>query len=250
MFISVVLFLFTYIVIANLNTSSALPTFAKMWDALVKVCTPQGYNQEVWLYKDFIATYTRLAIAMSCGCLIGVLLGLLMGCFEIIDAFLYPILGCLLSYLPSSAIIAVLAVFFSTNENLFLVLLILSISPPLACKLSIAIKNDVSIERIDKAYTLGASHIEVVWDIVLRQILPKIIDNVRLQVGSAFVAVIAAELLVGSVGFGYRLRIQSRQLNWDVVYVYLIILAISGFLIDLCLIKLRKFSCPWFEKLK
>ncbi len=250
MIFSVGLCIVGYSLLSELTTTQALPSLMDIGRAAIRVCMPQGFKQEIWLLEDCSATYYRILISMLWGCSIGLVLGLLMGCFEIIDALLYPILGCFLAYIPSSAIVAVLAILFSTSENLFTILLILSIAPQLACKIAIVIRNDVTIERVDKTYTLGASNVEVVYDFVLQQILPKIIDNIRLQVSYAFIAVIAAELMIGSVGFGYRLRLQSRNGNWDVVYVYLIFLAMSGFIIDMALIQFRKLSCNWFEKIK
>lgn len=250
MLTSAVLCVVAYDLLAIYTTTSALPSFKEMGEALIKVTTPQGYYGNIWLWEDLKATYGRLLFAMTLGSIIGVVLGVLMGCFEWIEAFLYPVLGVFLAYVPSTALIPVLAVFCGTSENLFLVLLSLSIAPALACRLALAIKHDLAIERIDKTYTLGASHAEVVWNVVIRQILPRIIDNIRQQLGPAVVAVFAAELFIASVGFGYRIRIQSRQLHWAVVYVYMGILTINGFLLDNGFIQLRKRLCVWFEKRK
>ena len=53
--------------------------------------------------------------------------------------------------------------------------------------------------------------------------------------------------MVTDVGFGYRLRIQTRLLDMSVVYVYLALLGVAGYLIDYALIQLRRRCCPWFE---
>jgi len=84
--------------------------------------------------------------------------------------------------------------------------------------------------------------VEVLW----RQILPRVIEAVRLQIGPAMVFLIAAEYVVGDVGIGYRIRIQSRILNMDVVYIYLLLLGVSGLAFDACLTFLRRKCCPWF----
>ena len=108
--------------------------------------------------------------------------------------------------------------------------------------------QDIPDELIDKAYTLGASHVHVVWRTMVPQVIPKIIDAIRLQIGPAFVFLIAAEMVVGDVGFGYRIRLQSRLLNMNVVYVYIVILTAAGFLMDYLLLRLQRWWCPWFEE--
>jgi ABC-type nitrate/sulfonate/bicarbonate transport system permease component len=122
----------------------------------------------------------------------------------------------------------------------------LGIAPALAQTVHQAAKKDVSDHAIFKAYTLGASHVEAIWNVICRQILPRVIENVRLQVGAAMVFLIAAEMLVADVGFGYRLRLQGRLLNMNVVYSYLIVLGTAGLLIDWSLSTLRRRLCPWF----
>ncbi len=116
--------------------------------------------------------------------------------------------------------------------------------PSLAQTVYLSVK-DVPDEYLYKAYTLGASHVEVVWNVVFRQVLPKLIDAIRLQLGPAMVYLIAAEMVVGDVGFGYRIRLQSKLLNMDVVYPYLVILAVFGFTVDYALLKLQRKMCPW-----
>ena len=85
------------------------------------------------------------------------------------------------------------------------------------------------------------------WEVVLRQILPRIIENARLQIGPAMIFLIAAEWALSDVGFGYTLRIQSRLQNMNIVFTYLAILAVAGLVIDWSLIWLRRWLCPWFK---
>jgi NitT/TauT family transport system permease protein len=109
-----------------------------------------------------------------------------------------------------------------------------------------AVRQDVSDEAINKAYTLGASEFEVLYEVIWKQILPKIIDGIRLQIGPAMVFLLAAEMVVGNAGLGYQIRMQSRILNMSIVYVYLAILAFIGLIAEWGLATLRKKLCPWY----
>ena len=122
-----------------------------------------------------------------------------------------------------------------------------SISSTLALTAYLAVKEFPN-ELQYKAYTLGASHLEVIWTIIFRQVLPRLIDGVRLMIGPVMVFLIAAEMLVGDVGFGYRIRLQSKLLNMSVVYPYLAMLAAFGFGMDYALQLLQRWWSPWFEK--
>ena len=85
--------------------------------------------------------------------------------------------------------------------------------------------REVPSEVIDKSYTLGASHCEVIWNVIVPQIIPKFLDTVRLQIGPAVVYLIAAEMLKGDAGFGYRIRMRQRVTDMSVVYTYLALLS-------------------------
>jgi len=100
-------------------------------------------------------------------------------------------------------------------------------------------------ELLYKAYTLGASHMEVVWSVIFPQVLPRFLDAVRLSIGPAMVYLIAAEMVVGDVGFGYRIRLQSKLMNMSVVYPYLALLAGFGFGMDSLLRWVQRKLCPW-----
>jgi NitT/TauT family transport system permease protein len=111
-----------------------------------------------------------------------------------------------------------------------------------------AVRQDVSDEAINKAYTLGASEMEIIYEVIWKQILPKIIDSVRLQIGPAMVFLLAAEMVVGNAGLGYQIRMQSRILNMSIVYVYLAILAFIGLIAEWGLATLRRKLCPWYQE--
>ena len=204
----------------------------------------QGFRDS-WLWEDFCATYWRLFAGISCGVVLSVIVGIAMGCLTPVEAFFLPSLS-FFAKIPPTAMLAVYYVMFGTGPQFFVAMIALGIFPTLAQGIHQAAKKDVTDHAIYKAYTLGASHLEVIWNVVFQQILPRVIENVRLQVGPAMVFLIAAEMVVADVGFGYRLRLQLRLLNMNVAYIYLVILGASGFLIDWCLSQMRQRLSPWF----
>ena len=144
-----------------------------------------------------------------------------------------------------------LAVFFvlsGTGEAMFIAMIGFGILPTFTQSVYLSAKDDLHREEIDKAYTLGASNLEVIWEVVFPQIFPKILDNIRLQIGPAMVFLIAAEMIVGQVGMGYQIRIQQRLLHMNVVYDYIIILGATGLLMDKLMLSFRQYWCPWFER--
>ena len=168
-----------------------------------------------------------------------------MGCIAPVEAFFQPPLS-LLAKVPPTAALAVYMVFFGTGMEMYVAMISLGILPPIAVSIYLSIK-DIPSEMLDKAYTLGASSFEVAVEVVFKQVLPKFIDTVRLCIGPAIVFLIAAEMLVADVGFGYRIRLQFKMTNMNVVYPYLALLAGFGFLLDYGFRMLQAKLCPWYQ---
>lgn len=225
-----------------------IPSWSQLKDGFVKIVGVNARSDERWLVVDAKATGKRLFLGLLCGIGGAMLLGMMMGCLAPIEAVLHPPLA-MLAKLPPTAMLAVFFVLVGTDTNMYVAMIAFGVLPSLAQSVYLAVK-DVPDEFLYKAYTLGASHLEVVWNVVFRQVLPKLIDSVRLQLGPAMVYLIAAEMVVGDVGFGYRIRLQSKLLNMDVVYPYLVILAVFGFTMDYALLKLQRKICPWCSDAK
>jgi len=220
-----------------------IPTWSQLKDGFLKVVTVNPRSEERWLLVDAKATAKRLFLGLLCGIGGAIVLGMMMGCLAPVEAVFHPPLA-LLAKLPPTAMLAVFFVLVGTDTNMYVAMIGFGVLPSLAQTVYLAVK-DVPDEFLYKAYTLGASHLEVVWNVVFRQVTPRLIDSVRLQLGPAMVYLIAAEMVVGDVGFGYRIRLQSKLLNMDVVYPYLVILAVFGFTMDYALMKLQRKICPW-----
>ena len=203
------------------------------------------YIESSWLISDFIATFKRLFAGLFIGVVISLIIGMAMGCLPRVEAFCLPTLS-FLAKIPPTAMLAVYFVLLGTGFELFVGMIAFGVFPTLAQGIYQAAKKDVTDHAVNKSLTLGASQMEVIWNVVFQQVLPRVIENIRLQIGPAMVFLIAAEWLVADEGFGYRLRIQSRLLNMNVVYIYLIILGVAGFFMDLFLSWSRRKLSPWF----
>ncbi len=224
---------------------TTIPSWGQLADGVRKF-TQLDRKEERWIVEDSIATSRRFSYGIGLGVTCGFVLGMLMGCFSSLEAFLQPPMA-LLAKVPQTAALAVYFVAFGTGMSMYVAMIALGIIPALAVTVHLAIK-DLPSEMLDKAYTLGASNFEVVTEVVFKQVLPKFIDAVRLAIGPAIVFLIAAEMVVGDVGFGYRIRLQFKLTNMNVVYPYLAILACFGFALDYGLRLLQAKLCPWYQR--
>ena len=99
-------------------------------------------------------------------------------------------------------------------------------------------------EQIIKAQTLGASTWQLVLRVVLPQVLPRLLDAVRLSLGSAWLFLIAAEAIASTEGLGYRIFLVRRYLAMDVILPYVVWITLLALVIDLALRRLTAARVP------
>jgi len=225
---------------------TTIPNLSQMWDAVVILSTPDARG-EYWIIEDLKMTYLRHLLGMGVGVGLSLLLGIAMGSSNRINMALGFPLTCL-AKVPPTAMIAVYFVLFGTDLEMYMAMIVFGILPTLTQAINQSARQDVPEDSIYKAYTLGASNMEVICNVIFPQILPRFLETIRLSVGPALVFLIAAEWMMADIGIGYRLRIQSRLLNMNVVYIYLIILCLTAFVMDWSLRFSRQKLCPWAEK--
>lgn len=225
---------------------TTIPSWPQLWEGVVQMVSVNERSGERWLVVDALATGKRLFLGLGISVFGGVLLGLYMGSWRWLDALMRPQLTFLSKIVPTAAL-AVFFVMVGTDLKMFVTMIVFGVLPALALSVYLLVL-EVPDELINKAYTLGATNTEVVWNVIFPAILPKVIDLIRLQIGPAMVYLLAAELLVSDEGFGYRIRLLSRRLDMQVVYPYLVLLAGFGFSMDSALRWLQSWWCPWFAE--
>lgn len=225
---------------------TTIPSASQLMEGVAKATKAHPISGERWLVEDAKASATRLFLGMAYGIVGALVLGVMMGCFTKFEAFCFPPLS-LLAKVPPTAALAVFFVLVGTDLNMYVAMIAFGVLPTLAMSIYLAVK-EFPLELQYKAYTLGASHAEVIWTIIFRQVFPKLLAAIQLVIGPAMVYLIAAEMVVGDVGFGYRIRLQSKLLNMSVVYPYLAMLAAFGFGMAYSLSFIQRKLCPWYER--
>ena len=223
---------------------SSIPGLNQIARGIQKIVSMNEVSGERWILADSWATFSRLFLGLVVGIAGAVFFGLITGAFSSAEAFFSPPLV-ILGKIPYTAALAVFFVIFGIETRMFVAIVAASMLPTLAQAIHLAVR-DVPQENLYKAATLGASTSEQIWEVVFKQIIPKILDAIRLNLGTTMIVLIAAELLVADVGFGYTIRIQWRRAEMSVVFTYLAILAGFGFLMDAALRAVIRTICPWY----
>lgn len=223
-----------------------LPAPSSIWDTAVRLFTePDKRSKEILLWKDTGASLMRLLLGVGISAAISLIVGMAIGLLPMMRSTFSGFVS-VLSMVPPLALLPILFIVFGLGELSKVVLIIIGITPFMTRDLSQRVL-DIPTEQLIKAQTIGASSLVIALRVALPQILPRLISNVRLSLGSAWLFLIAAEAVASNVGLGYRIFLVRRYLAMDVILTYVIWITLLAFLIDWALKTLSRKAFPWME---
>ena len=171
------------------------------------------------------------------------MVGVLTGALPVINALFNPLLT-VVSLIPPLAILPILFIVMGLGELSKVVLITLGVMPFIARDIQRR-TQEIHAEQLIKAQTLGANTAQILIRIVLPQIMPRLIDAVRLSLGAAWLFLIASEAIASTDGLGYRIFLVRRYLAMDVILPYVAWITLLAFLMDWTLAKVSVWLYPW-----
>ena len=221
-----------------------LPPVSEMVATSKRLATePDRRSGDYVLWSDTAASLQRLALGLGISAVIGLVLGLAIGLLPIAGAG-FGTLVAVLSMIPPMAVLPVLFIVFGLGELSKVVLIIIGVTPTLVRDLSLEVQN-MPREQLIEAQTLGASTWQVAIRVVLPQIMPRLIQGLRLMIGPAFLFLISAEAIASDVGLGYRIFLVRRYLSMDVILPYVVWITLLAYIFDYALIWFGQRAFPW-----
>jgi NitT/TauT family transport system permease protein len=195
------------------------------------------------LWVDTAASLERLAVGLGLATLIGLAFGLALGILPMINASFGPFIA-VISMIPPMAVLPILFIVFGLGELSKVVLIIFGVAPFLVRDMALAV-GGLPKEQMVKAQSLGASTWQVAIRVVLPQIMPRLLEAVRLSLGPAFLFLISAEAIAADVGLGYRIFLMRRYLSMDVILPYVAWITLLSYILDYALAQFARRGFPW-----
>ncbi|MEP9356050.1 ABC transporter permease subunit [Xanthobacter sp. KR7-65] len=222
-----------------------LPSLGSLGDAIVKVAfTADGRTGDYLLWSDTFASLERLFAALAISTAIALVVGMLIGMLPVVRVLLAPFVA-MVSMVPPLALLPILFIVMGLGEESKIALITIGITPYLIRDLAMRVE-ELPREQMIKAQTLGASSWQMALRVVLPQILPRLMDALRLSLGPAFLFLIAAEAIASDSGLGYRIFLVRRYLAMDVILPYVAWITLLAVAMDFTLARARRFFFPWF----
>jgi nitrate/nitrite transport system permease protein len=172
---------------------------------------------------------------------VGIPLGFMIGRFELLDRMASPLISLLRPVSPLAWLPIGLLVFKAANPAAIWTIFICSIWPMI-------INTAVGVQRVPEDYmnvakVLKLSEWKIFSRILFPAVLPYMLTGVRLSVGTAWLVIVAAEMLTGGVGIGFWVWDEWNNLNVTHILIAIFVIGTVGLLLEWMLVTIaRRFS--------
>ena len=198
------------------------------------------------LFQHLWASLQRLLLSFVVSTVVAIPLGLASGYNSKIRAVFEPIIE-FYRPLPPLAYYTLLVLWLGIGNESKIALLFLSCFAPIyaAC---VAAVIKVKEDYINSAATLGATKMQIFKNVIFPSCLPDIFVGIRTAVGVAYTTLVAAEMVAAQSGLGWMVLDASKYLRSDIIFVGIIIMGITGILLDQIIRLIERKVVPWKGK--
>ena len=221
-----------------------IPSPAFTWHAAVELFSDPFYSKgpnDQGIGWNILSSLRRVALGFGLAAIVGIPAGFLIGRFRLVNAMTSPIISLLRPVSPLAWLPIGLLLFKAANPAAIWCIFICSIWP-------MVINTAVGVSKIPQDYlniarVLNLSEWKVFTKILLPATLPYMMTGVRLSIGTAWLVIVAAEMLTGGVGIGFWLWDEWNNLNVQNIIIAIFVIGIVGLALEhLMLAIARRFT--------
>jgi len=219
--------------LASSQAGASLPPPSKVVSDTKELILDPFFNNggnDVGMGWQLLASLERVLYGYSIAVVVGISLGVLVGQFAIAMRGLDPIFQVLRTVPPLAWLPIALAGFRDGGPSAIFVIFITAVWP-IIINTSIGIRNIPNDYR-NVARVVQLNGVEYFWKIMMPAAAPYIFSGLRIGVGLSWLAIVAAEMLIGGVGVGFFIWDAWNSSRISDIVLALFYVGIVGFILD------------------
>ena len=233
----------------SITTASQIPSPSDTFRQAVTIFSDPFYRKgpnDQGVGWNVLASLQRVALGFGLAAIVGIPAGFMIGRFEFLSRMFNPLISLLRPVSPLAWLAIGLLVFKGANPAAIWTIFICSIWP-------MVINTAVGVQRVPQDYmnvarVLNLSEWKILTKILFPSVLPYMLTGVRLAVGTAWLVIVAAEMLTGGVGIGFWVWDEWNNLNVKNIIIAIFVIGIVGLVLEYALIKIATLFT--FEEVK
>ena len=195
------------------------------------------------LWQDTLASAKRFGWAMLL-LIPAVLLGLHIGMFPYMGVFFLRFI-LFFDKIIALSVLPILFIAFGIDELSKVMLIVIGVTPTIILD-TFNLSRSVPKEQVVKSFTLGAGDFTVAYRVVLAQIMPRILNSIRLNLKAVMLFLFAGEMIAATDGLAYRIALLRRNMGMSTIIPYVLWVALLLFLVDASMRLMNRRLHPWF----
>ncbi|MFO1274142.1 MAG: nitrate ABC transporter permease [Rubrivivax sp.] len=211
----------------------AFPTPKATFDAAWKLFADPFYRNgpnDQGIGWNVLNSLQRVGLGFGMAALVGIPLGFVIGRFALVNRMVSPLISLLKPVSPLAWLPIGLLVFKAANPAAIWTIFICSIWP-------MVINTAVGVQKVPQDYlnvarVLNLSEWRIATRILLPAVMPYLLTGVRLSVGTAWLVIVAAEMLTGGVGIGFWVWDEWNNLNVSHILIAIFVIGFVGLLLE------------------
>lgn len=225
--------------LVSMSSTSGFPTPTETFRQALEVFGDPFYSKgpnDQGIGWNVLSSLKRVGMGFGMAAAVGIPLGFMIGRFTFLSRMFNPLISLLRPVSPLAWLPIGLMVFKGANPAAIWTIFICSIWPMI-------INTAVGVQRVPSDYmnvarVLNLSEWKIVTKILFPAVLPYMLTGVRLAVGTAWLVIVAAEMLTGGVGIGFWVWDEWNNLNVKNIVIAIFTIGIVGLILEAALVKL------------
>jgi len=221
--------------------SGNIPGPDKTWAAALKLFADPFYRNgpnDQGIGWNVLSSLQRVGIGFGFAALIGIPMGFVLGRFTFMNRMFEPIISLLRPVSPLAWLPIGLLVFQKADPAATWTIFICSIWPMI-------LNTAEGVRRVPQDYlnvarVLGLPEAKVITRILFPAVLPYTLTGIRLSIGTAWLVIVAAEMLTGGVGIGFWVWDEWNNLKVEHIVIAIFVIGIVGLTLETLLLTLAK----------
>ena len=223
------------------HKGGSIPGPVQTWGAAVKLFADPFYRNgpnDQGIGWNILSSLQRVGIGFGFAAVVGIPLGFILGRSKFLADMVNPIISLLRPVSPLAWLPIGLLVFKKADPAATYTIFICSIWPMI-------MNTAQGVQRVPQDYlnvarVLALSEWKVVTKILFPAVLPYMLTGIRLSIGTAWLVIVAAEMLTGGVGIGFWVWDEWNNLKVEHIIIAIFVIGIVGLMLQQSLILLAR----------